>query len=427
MFFCFNVLTNFMYTHTLKEFDPEILASIKREQKRQEEGLEMIPSENFVSPAVLEALGSVLTNKYSEGYPGKRYYGGCEFIDEVEQLCIDRVKLLFGAEHVNVQPLSGAPANIAVYFALLEPGDTILGMDLSHGGHLSHGHPVTHMTKVFKFIRYKTNAEGLVDLDNLRAMAIEHKPKLILVGYSAYSREIEYEKIQAIANEVGAMTMADIAHIAGLIAGGQMNNPVPIFDVVTTTTHKTLRGPRGGMIMCKEKFAKQIDKSVFPGFQGGPHENNIAAKAVAFKEALLPEYKEYARQIKTNAKTLEAEFNRLGYKLCFGGTDNHLLLIDVFASKGVTGKQAEHALDVAGITVNKNMIPDDPRSPMDPSGIRLGTPALTTRGMKEAEMKTIAEWIDEAITNWQDETKLSEIKNKVIEMTKKFPLYPTLS
>ncbi|MFA7653968.1 MAG: serine hydroxymethyltransferase [Candidatus Magasanikbacteria bacterium] len=416
-----------MYTHTLKNFDPEITTSIKREQKRQEEGLEMIPSENFVSPAVLEALGSVLTNKYSEGYPGKRYYGGCQFIDEVEQLCIDRAKQLFGAEHVNVQPLSGAPANIAVYFALLNPGDTILGMDLSHGGHLSHGHPVTHMTKVFNFIRYKTNAEGLVDLDNLRAMAIEHKPKLILVGYSAYSREIEYEKIQAIASEVGAMTMADIAHIAGLIAGGQMNNPVPIFDVVTTTTHKTLRGPRGGMIMCKEKFAKQIDKSVFPGFQGGPHENNIAAKAVAFKEALLPEYKEYARQIKANAKILETEFNRLGYKLCFGGTDNHLLLIDVFVSKGVTGKQAEHALDAAGITVNKNMIPDDPRSPMDPSGIRLGTPALTTRGMKEPEMKIIAGWIDEAIINWQNETKLDEIKNKVIEMTKKFPLYPTLS
>ncbi len=414
-----------MYTHTLKEFDPDILNSIKKEQQRQEEGLEMIPSENFVSPAVLEALGSVLTNKYSEGYVGKRYYGGCEFIDEVEQLAIDRAKQLFGAEHVNVQPLSGAPANVAVYFALLKPGDTVLGMDLSHGGHLTHGHPVTYMAKIFNFIRYKTNAEGKIDLDNLRAMALEHKPKIILVGYSAYSREIEYEKIKAIADEVGAITMADIAHIAGLIAGGQMNNPVPIFDVVTTTTHKTLRGPRGGMIMCKEKFAKDIDKAVFPGLQGGPHENNIAAKAIAFKEALLPEFKEYTAQIKKNAKILEAEFNKLGYKLCFGGTDNHLLLIDV-TMKGIGGKQAQIALDKAGITVNKNMIPDDTRSPFDPSGIRLGTPALTTRGMKEEEMKLIAAWIDEVIINWDKEEKLAEIKNRVKEMTKKFPLYQTL-
>lgn len=411
-----------MHTQQLKDFDQDIYQSIKREQKRQEEGLEMIPSENFVSPAVLEALGSVLTNKYSEGYPGKRYYGGCEFIDEVEQMAIDRAKQLFGAEHVNVQPLSGAPANVAVYFALLKPGDTVLGMDLSHGGHLTHGHPITYMAKIYNFVRYKTNAEGLIDLDNLRQMALEHKPKIILVGYSAYSREIEYQKIKDIADEVGAITMADIAHIAGLIAGGQMNNPVPIFDIVTTTTHKTLRGPRGGMIMCKEKFAKDIDKSVFPGFQGGPHENNIAAKAIAFKEALEPEFKEYAKQIKTNAKVLEAEFNRMGYKLCFGGTDNHLLLIDV-TNKGVSGKEAQIALDKAGITVNKNMIPDDPRSPMDPSGIRLGTPAITTRGMKEEEMKIIAGWIDEAIMNWQDEARLAEIKQRVVELTKGFPLY----
>lgn len=414
-----------MNKKNLTQFDPEIKQAIKNELQRQEEGLEMIPSENFVSLAVLEALGSVLTNKYSEGYPGKRYYGGCENIDVVEQLAIDRAKQLFQAEHVNVQPLSGAPANIAVYFALLEPGDTILGMDLSHGGHLTHGHPVTHMTKVFNFIRYKTNAEGKIDLDNLHQMALEHKPKLILVGYSAYSREIEYEKIKAIADEIGAFTMADIAHIAGLIAGGQMNNPVPIFDVVTTTTHKTLRGPRGGMIMCKEKFAKQIDKAVFPGFQGGPHENNIAGKAIAFKEALEPEFKEYTKQIKINAKILEKKFLELGYKLCFGGTDNHLLLIDV-TPKGVTGKQAEAALDKAGITVNKNMIPDDPRSPFDPSGIRLGTPALTTRGMKETEMETIANWINEAILNWQDEEKLKNIKTQVKELTKKFPLYPEL-
>ena len=415
-----------MHTQQLKDFDQDIYQSIKREQKRQEEGLEMIPSENFVSPAVLETLGSILTNKYSEGYVGKRYYGGCEFIDKVEQLAIDRAKQLFGAEHVNVQPLSGAPANVAVYFALLKPGDTVLGMDLSHGGHLTHGHPVTYMAKIYNFVRYKTNAEGLIDLDNLRQMAHEHKPKIILVGYSAYSREIEYQKIKDIADEVGAITMADIAHIAGLIAGGQMNNPVPIFDIVTTTTHKTLRGPRGGMIMCKEKFAKDIDKSVFPGFQGGPHENNIAAKAIAFKEALEPEFKEYAKQIKTNAKVLEAEFNHMGYKLCFGGTDNHLLLIDV-TGKGVSGKEAQIALHKAGITVNKNMIPDDPRSPMDPSGIRLGTPAITTRGMKEEEMKTIAGWIDEAIMNWQDEARLVEIKKRVIELTQQFPLYQTLN
>lgn len=415
-----------MYTQTLSQFDPDVLDSITREQQRQEEGLEMIPSENFVSPAVLQALGSVLTNKYAEGYVGKRYYGGCEFIDEVEQLAIDRAKQLFGAEHVNVQPLSGAPANIAVYFALLKPGDTILGMDLSHGGHLTHGHPVTAMAKIFNFIRYKTNSEGKIDLDNLRQMAIEHKPKMILVGYSAYSREIDYASIKQIADEVGALTMADIAHIAGLIAGGQMNNPVPLFDVVSTTTHKTLRGPRGGMIMCKQQHAAAIDKAVFPGLQGGPHENNIAAKAVAFKEALDPAFKEYAAQIKKNAKVLERVFKEKGYALCHGGTDNHLLLIDV-TNKGLAGKQAQIALDKAGITVNKNMIPDDPRSPFDPSGIRLGTPAITTRGMKESEMEQVALWIDEVIMNHENEEKLATIRDQVKQLTKRFPLYPTLS
>lgn len=415
-----------MNQQTLQNFDPEIKELIKKELNRQETGLEMIPSENFVSLAVLEALGSVLTNKYSEGYIGKRYYGGCEFIDEIEGLAIERAKQLFGAEHVNVQPLSGAPANIAVYSALLEPGDTILGMDLSHGGHLTHGHPITWMAKIFNFIRYKTDFEGKIDLDNLRQMAIEHKPKIILVGYSAYSREIEYAKIKQIADEVGAITMADIAHIAGLIAAGEMNNPVPIFDVVTTTTHKTLRGPRGGMIMCKEKFAKTIDKSVFPGFQGGPHENNIAAKAVAFKEALQPEFKEYAKQIKKNAKVLEQKFKEKGYKLMFGGTDNHLLLIDIMSSKNIPGKQAQMTLDKAGITLNKNMIPDDPRSPMDPSGIRLGTPALTTRGMKETEMEIIADFIDRALMNINNEDVLNAIYSEVKEMCKLFPLYPNL-
>ncbi len=408
-------------TPSLQAYDNDIYQAIEKEHARQTEGLELIPSENFVSRAVLEALGSVLTNKYSEGYIGKRYYGGCECIDVVEGLAIQRAKQIFGAEHVNVQPHSGAPANIAVYFALLKPGDTILGMDLSHGGHLTHGHPVTYMAQIFNFIRYKTTPDGRIDLDNLRSMALEHKPKMILVGYSAYSREIDYENVKKIADEVGAITMADIAHIAGLIAGGVMNNPVPLFDVVTTTTHKTLRGPRGGMIMCKEKFAKDIDKAVFPGLQGGPHENNIAAKAVAFKEALQPEFKEYVLQIKRNAKVLEAEFKKMDYKICFGGTDNHLLLIDV-TPKGLSGKEAQIALDKAGITLNKNMIPDDTRSPFDPSGIRLGTPAVTTRGMKEDEMRKIAAWIDEVIRNHSNEAKLAEIKQAVKLFVKDFPL-----
>jgi len=414
-----------MNQQSLQNFDPEIYQSITKEQKRQEEGLEMIPSENFVSPAVMQALGSVLTNKYSEGYVGKRYYGGCEFIDEVESLAISRAKQLFGAEHVNIQPHSGAPANIAVYFALLKPGDTVLGMDLSHGGHLTHGHPVTYMAQIFNFVRYKTTPEGEIDLENLRTMAKEHKPKIILVGYSSYSREIDYARIKNIADEVGAITMADIAHIAGLIAGGTMNNPTPLFDIVTTTTHKTLRGPRGGMIMCKEKFAKDIDKAVFPGLQGGPHENNVAAKAVAFKEALEPEFKLYAEQIKKNAKILEEEFIKRNYKICFGKTENHLLLLDI-TTKGLSGKEAQIALDKAGITVNKNMIPDDTRSPFDPSGIRLGTPALTTRGMKEEEMKKVVEFFDKVISNYQNEIELSRIREEVREFTKGFPLYSNL-
>lgn len=406
----------------LSTYDPALFEALEHEKQRELNGLEMIPSENFVSPAVLEALGSIATNKYAEGYIGKRYYGGCEFIDVIEGLAIDRAKQLFGAEHVNVQPLSGAPANIAVYSALLKPGDTVLGMDLAHGGHLTHGHPVTFMAKIFNFVRYQTTADGRIDLDNLRAMALEHKPKIILVGYSAYSREIDYAAIKKIADEVGALTMADIAHIAGLIAGGAMNNPVPLFDVVTTTTHKTLRGPRGGMIMCKATFAKDIDKAVFPGLQGGPHENVIAAKAVAFKEALEPEFKTYVQQIKKNAKVLEEELKKRDYTLCFGGTDNHLLLIDL-TNKKISGKEAQIALDSAGITVNKNMVPNDPRSPMDPSGIRLGTPALTTRGMKENEMRQIAEWIDEAITNYTNQIKLNEIRKNVVSLTSAFQLF----
>lgn len=414
-----------MHYEKLSTFDPIIDQAIKQELHRQETGLEMIPSENFVSPAVLEALGTITTNKYAEGYPGKRYYGGCQYIDIIEQTAIDRAKELFSAEHVNVQPLSGAPANIGAYFAILSPGDTVLGMDLSHGGHLTHGHPVTHIAKIFNFVRYKTNATGNIDYDQLREMALTHKPKLILVGYSAYSREIDYAKVKAIADEVSAYTMADIAHIAGLIAAGEMQNPVPLFDIVTTTTHKTLRGPRGGMIMCKATHAKAIDKAIFPGLQGGPHENNIAAKAVAFKEALDPSFKVYAKQIKANAKVLEQALRDLDYTLMFGGTDNHLLLIDV-TNKGLSGKMAEQALDLAGITVNKNMIPDDPRSPLDPSGIRLGTPALTTRGMKESEMEQIAQFIDRAITHASDEQTLREIHGEVQELASQFPLYKNL-
>lgn len=411
----------------LKQQDPKIEEAIQNELTRQQNVIELIPSENFVSMPVLEALGSVLTNKYSEGYPGNRYYGGTENVDVVEQLAIDRAKEIFGAEHVNVQPLSGAPANIAVYFALLEPGDTILGMDLSHGGHLTHGHPVTHMAKIFNFIRYKTDKEsGLIDYDNLREMALEHKPKLILVGYSAYSREIDYQKVQDIATKIGALTMSDMAHIAGLVAGGVMNNPVPIFDVVTTTTHKTLRGPRGGMILCKEKHAKKIDKSVFPGFQGGPHEHNIAAKAVAFKEALQPEFKEYAKQILANAKALEKVLKERGFKICFNTTENHLLLIDV-TEKGVSGREAQDLLDEVGITCNKNMIPDDPRKPMDPSGIRVGTPAMTSRGFNEADFTEVGELIARTIEGKDSPETLAQIKKDVLNLTNKYPLYPELS
>jgi glycine hydroxymethyltransferase len=406
--------------------DPAILKALQAELERQRNGLELIPSENFVSVDVLRALGSILTNKYSEGYPGNRYYGGTENVDTVEQLAIDRAKELFGAEHANVQPLSGAPANIITYSALLEPGDTILGMDLSHGGHLTHGHPVTWMAKLFNFIRYKTTADGRIDYDEIRALAREHKPKLILVGYSAYSRDIDYAQVKAIADEVGALTMADVAHIAGLIAAGEMNNPVPLFDVVTTTTHKTLRGPRGGMILCKSQHAKKIDKAVFPGFQGGPHEHNIAAKAIAFNEALKPEFKTYAKQIKSNAQVLANALEAGGLKLCFGGTENHLILADV-TPLGLSGKEAQVLLDSVRITLNKNMIPDDPRKPMDPSGIRLGTPALTTRGMKEAEMEMIGATIIKLLKNPNDPGTRQAAEQTVEVLTAQYPLYPGLS
>jgi len=406
----------------LKKQDSQVYKALQGEIKRQQEGMEMIASENYVSGAVLEALGSVFTNKYSEGYPGKRYYGGQTYTDVVESLAIERAKKIFGAEHVNVQPLSGAPANMIVYSAILKPGDTVLGMDLSHGGHLTHGHPVTLSAKIYRFVRYKTDASGNINYEELEKMAIQEKPKLILAGFSAYTRQLDYQKFKDIAEKVGAITMFDIAHIAGLIAGKAIPNPVPYFDIITTTTHKTLRGPRGGMIMCKEKFAKDIDKACFPGFQGGPHMNNIAAKAVAFDEALKPSFKVYAKQILKNAKVLEIELKKYGFKLCFGGTDNHMVLVDVFGSKGVTGEEAVLALDKIGISINKNMIPDDPRKPMDPSGVRIGVPAITTRGMKEKEIKIIASWINQAIENHKDEKLLKELHKKVITFCKKFPL-----
>lgn len=411
----------------LRRQDPELAGFITNELDRQRHNLELIPSENFVSLAVLEALGSVCTNKYSEGYPGKRYYGGNENIDKIEQLAIDRAKQIFGAEHVNVQPLSGAPANLAAYTALLKPGDTVLGMDLSHGGHLTHGHPVTFMSKIYNFIRYKTDTTtGLIDFKNLREMALEHKPKLILAGFSAYSRDLDYAQFKAIADEVGAMTMADIAHIAGLIAGGELSNPVPLFDIVTTTTHKTLRGPRGGMIMCKAIHAKAVDKAVFPGLQGGPHEHQIAALAVALGEAMKPEFKQYAKQIRLNAKVLCEELKAGGLRVVHGGTtDNHLILADV-TPLGITGKIAQTVLDEVNITLNMNAIPDDPRGPMDPSGIRCGTPPMTTRGMKEAEMKEIAALMIKTLKNHENAAIKAEVKAAVTALTDRFPLYPEL-
>ena len=393
------------------------------EIKRQQEGMELIASENYVSEAVLEAIGSVFTNKYSEGYPGRRYYGGQQYTDIIEQLAIDRAKKLFGAEHVNVQPLSGAPANMIAYSAVLQPGDKVLGMDLSHGGHLTHGHPVTLSAKIYNFIRYKTDKSGKIDYKQLEKIAVKEKPKLILAGFSSYTRQLNYKKFRDIAKKVGAISMIDIAHIAGLIAGKVIPNPVPYFDIVTTTTHKTLRGPRGGMIMCKKEFARAIDKANFPGFQGGPHENIIAAKAVAFGEALKPSFNIYAKQILKNAKVLEIELKKYGFILMFGGTDNHMVLADVFGSFGITGKEAEVALDKVGITLNKNMIPDDPRSPMDPSGIRIGVPAVTTRGMKEREIRIIAKWIKDVMENHSNEKFLRKIRQEVRILCKKFPIY----
>lgn len=400
---------------------------IKSEEKRQREGLELIPSENYVSEDVLKANGSVFTNKYSEGYPGRRYYGGQDYTDAVERLAIERICKLFKCKFANVQPHSGAPANLAVYAALLEPGDTVLGMDLSHGGHLTHGHPLTLPAKIYKFIGYKMkNIEtGEIDYRELRRLALEHKPKIILAGFSAYSRSLNYKKFVEIAHEVGAITMADMAHIAGLIAAGVLRNPFDDgFDIITSTTHKTLRGPRGGIILTREseEIAKRIDKAIFPGIQGGPHMHTIAAKAIAFGEAMTPKYKKYAQQILKNAKAMEKVFHKNKIRMIGGGTDNHLILADVFGSLGVTGKEAQTVLDEVGITLNMNSIAGDTRKPLDPSGIRFGTPAITTRGFKEKDCAYVAELMLKTLRN-KDNKKVKETVHKEIKkLAKKFPI-----
>lgn len=408
---------------SLRQSDREAYDALRGEMKREEEGLELIASENTVSEAVLDALGSVFTNKYSEGYPGNRYYGGQDFTDVIETLAIDRVKRLFGAEHANVQPLSGASANLAAYAATLSPGDTVLGMDLSHGGHLTHGHPVTLPAKVFRFVRYKTEPDGTIDYDKLEALAKKEKPKLMLAGFSSYTRQLDYERFASIAKKVGAVSMMDMAHIAGMIAGKALPSPVPHFDIVTATTHKTLRGPRGGLILCKAPYAKAIDKAVFPGVQGGPHMHMILAKAVAFGEALHPEFRRYAKQVLVNAKALEKEFVKLKYDIVFGKTENHMLLIDTVKSRDVTGKEAQAWLDLAGISLNKNVLPDDPRGPLDPSGIRVGVPAVTTRGMKAPEMKKIAGLVDAALRSGGDAQTLAGIRRQVKVLCTQFPIY----
>ena len=407
----------------LRAGDPEIADLIEREIQRQNEGLELIASENFVSPAVLEAMGSPLTNKYAEGLPGKRYYGGCEVIDEVEQLAIDRAKQLFGAEHANVQPHSGAQANYAAMTSFLKPGDTFLGMDLSNGGHLTHGSPVNFSGMLFRAISYGVTDEGFLDYDDMRKKAREHRPKLVLAGYSAYSRVIDFAAFAEVAKEIGAIFMVDMAHFAGLVATGHYPSPVPHADVVTTTTHKTLRGPRGGLILSRAEHAKAIDKAVFPGSQGGPLEHVIAAKAVCFREALDPSFKRYSAQVVANAKALAAALVERGFHIVSGGTDNHLMLVDL-RNRGLTGKVAQASLDLAAITVNKNTVPKETQSPFVTSGVRIGTPAVTTRGMREGEMRRIAELIDRVLRAPDDEGVRNAVKAEVRELANSFPLYP---
>ena len=410
-------------SRTLADADPEIAQAIRNELHRQNDGLELIASENFVSQAILEAAGTVLTNKYAEGYPGKRYYGGCEYVDVVETLAINRAKALFGAEHANVQPHSGAQANMAVYFALLKPGDTVLGMNLAHGGHLTHGHPLNFSGKLYAIVPYGVRKEDeRIDYDELEKLAEERRPKMIMVGASAYPRIIDFARISAVAKKVGAPMVTDMAHIAGLVAAGQHPSPVPHSDFVTTTTHKTLRGPRAGMVLCREQYAKELDKAVFPGLQGGPLMHIIAAKAVCFKEAAEPAFVDYQKQIVKNAARLATSLTAEGFRLVSGGTDNHLILVDVF-SRGITGKAAEAALGKAAITVNKNAIPFDPNPPMTASGIRVGTPAVTTRGMGEREMDLIGELIARALKSHEDDAALGMVKTEVEKLCRKFPLY----
>jgi glycine hydroxymethyltransferase len=407
----------------LRDTDPEIARLIEREVERQSNGLELIASENFVSPAVLEAMGSPLTNKYAEGLPGKRYYGGCEIVDQVEQLAIDRAKALFAAEHANVQPHSGASANFAACLAFLKPGDTLLGQDLSQGGHLTHGSPVNFSGLLYRAVHFGLNDEGFIDFDRMRAIAVRERPRLILAGASAYPRVLDFAAFAAIAREVDAVLMVDMAHIAGLVATGWHPSPIPHADVVTTTTHKTLRGPRAGLILCPARHAKAIDKAVFPGSQGGPLEHVIAAKAVAFQEALQPGFREYCGRIVANARTLAEALAARGYHLVSGGTDNHLMLVDL-RNQGLTGKAAERALDRAGITVNKNTVPKETQSPFVTSGIRIGTPALTTRGMGEEEMRRIAGLIDRVLQSPDDEDTATAVRDEVRALTASFPLYP---
>ncbi len=409
---------------SLREVDPEVAEAIGREVQRQATGLELIASENFVSEAVLEAMGSVMTNKYAEGYPGRRYYGGCEYMDVVERLAIERAKELFGAEHANVQPHSGSQANQAVYFTVLEPGDTVLGMDLAHGGHLTHGHPLNLSGKLYRFVGYGVRRDDeTLDYEALERLAREHRPKLIVCGASAYPRIIDFQRIAGIAREVGAKVMADIAHIAGMVVTGDHPSPVPHCEFVTSTTHKTLRGPRGGLVLCKKAYAKDLNRTVFPGLQGGPFMHIIAAKAVAFREAQQPRYRDYIRQLLANAKALARGIAERGYRIVSGGTDTHLFLVDVF-SRGITGKEAEEALERAGITVNKNAIPFDTNPPMVASGLRIGTPAVTTRGMREPEMEQIAELICRALDARRDPEALARIRREVEALAARFPLYP---
>jgi glycine hydroxymethyltransferase len=409
--------------NVLQNADPDVWHAIQGERNRQRFGLEMIASENYTSPAVLAAQGSVLTNKYAEGYPGKRYYGGCEFVDQCERLAIERAKQLFGAEHANVQPHSGAQANMAVFLAALQPGDTIMGLDLAHGGHLTHGMRLNFSGKYFKVISYGVTPDThRIDFSQLAKLAREHRPKLIIAGASAYPRQIEFGPFAEISKEVGSLFLVDMAHIAGLVAAKLHPDPVPHADFVTSTTHKTLRGPRSGFVLCTQEWAQRIDSAVFPGVQGGPLMHVVAAKAVAYGEALRPEFRQYAAQVIANAKCLGEELTQAGFRLVSGGTDNHMLLVDVFGKNGVSGKQAEHALDAAGITVNKNMIPFDPRKPLDPSGIRIGTPALTTRGMKEAEMRQIGKWIANVLARPDDDDLISRVRGSVRELCEQFPV-----